>query len=126
MKFEHFGVNVPDARAMAQWYVENCGMRIVRGNDTAPWAHFLADSTGRMVMEIYTNEADAVPDYTAQHPLRLHVAFAVDDPEAHSARLEKAGAKALSLDRLPDGSVLVMMRDPWGVPLQLCRRAKPF
>ena len=27
---------------------------------------------------------------------------------------------------MPDGSRLTMMRDPWGLPLQLCQRAKPF
>ena len=28
--------------------------------------------------------------------------------------------------RLDDGSLLIMMRDPWGLALQLCRRAKPL
>jgi hypothetical protein len=40
--------------------------------------------------------------------------------------LEKAGARLFLEEPLPDGSRLIMMRDPWGVPLQLCQRAKPF
>ena len=31
---------------------------------------------------------------------------------------------APTIDDLPDGSRLVMLRDPWGVCLQLCRRAQ--
>ena len=27
---------------------------------------------------------------------------------------------------LADGSKLIFVRDPWGVPVQLCQRAKPF
>ena len=29
-------------------------------------------------------------------------------------------------ETLPDGTLLVMLRDPWGVALQLCQRTKPF
>ena len=29
-------------------------------------------------------------------------------------------------ETLPDGSFLIMVRDPWGVPLQLVRRMTPF
>lgn len=126
MKFEHFGINVRDAKAMAEWYVRHCGMRVSRGMQTPPFTHFLADATGRVAMEIYSNPADASPDYAAQHPLRFHHAFAVANPSAEKRRLEAAGATTLSEDHLPDGSHLVMMRDPWGVPLQLCRRANPM
>ena len=27
---------------------------------------------------------------------------------------------------MPDGSMLIMLRDPWGVALQLCQRSRPF
>ena len=37
-----------------------------------------------------------------------------------------AGATLLTEETLGDGSVLVMLRDPWGVALQICQRAKPF
>ena len=126
MRFEHFGINVPDARAMAHWYVKHLGMRAVREQHDPPYTHFLADATGRVVMELYTNPAAGDADYSAQHPLRYHHAFAVDAPMTEKKRLEKAGATTLSVDHPQDGSTLVMMRDPWGVPLQLCKRAKPM
>jgi glyoxylase I family protein len=126
MKFEHFALNVSDARAMSRWYVEHLGFKIVRQRDDSPYTHFLADETGRVTAELYTNPAAAVPDYAAAHPLCFH--FAVFTPDAHAARLrlEQAGATLFLEERPPDGSVLIMMRDPWGVPVQLCQRAKPF
>jgi glyoxylase I family protein len=126
MKFEHFALNVPDVRSMSCWYVEHLGLRVARARSEAPYTTFLADDTGRTVMEIYTNLSAAVPDYPAMPPLCFHVAFVAEDPRASQRRLEQAGAALFLEENLPDGSLLIMMRDPWGVPLQLCRRTKPF
>ena len=37
-----------------------------------------------------------------------------------------AGATPAYEETLPDGSFLIMVRDPWGMPLQLVRRVTPF
>ena len=126
MKFEHFGLNVPDARAMGQWYVDHLGFQLVRSREEAPFTRFLADETGRVVVELYTNPSGTIPGYPAQHPLVFHVAVWSADVAADRARLEKAGATLFVEEVLPDGTRLTMMRDPWGVSLQLCQRAKPF
>jgi catechol 2,3-dioxygenase-like lactoylglutathione lyase family enzyme len=123
MKFEHFALNVEDARQTARWYVEHLGLAIVRGVETAPYTRFLADITGRLVMELYSNPAAPVPDFRAAHPLTFHVGFATDDARATQQRLEMAGARLFHEETLADGSVLVMVRDPWGIPIQLCQRA---
>jgi len=123
MEFEHYGINVPDAAAMAQWYVEHCGMRVLRALAEPPHTHFLADATGRPVMEIYTNLDAPVPNFAEVPPLCFHCAFEADDPAADKKRLLAAGAKLLQDQVLEDGSHIVALRDPWGVPLQLCRRA---
>jgi catechol 2,3-dioxygenase-like lactoylglutathione lyase family enzyme len=125
MKFEHFALNVSDVRAQAAWWVQNLGLSIVRKLENAPYTHFLADETGRVIVELYSNPAAAMPDYAQQHPLVFHVAFVSKDTVADRARLEKAGATFVTEDK-PDGSSLLMMRDPWGVSLQFCQRAKPF
>jgi glyoxylase I family protein len=125
MKFEHFAINVPDARAQAKWYVENLGLNIARRREDAPYTHFLADETGRVIVELYTNPTAAIPDYKSRHPLEFHIAFVAADARAERARLEKAGA-TFFVEETPDGSILIMMRDPWGVPLQFCQRSKPF
>jgi len=126
MKFEHFALNVADARAHAQWLVTHLGLTVARSRPDAPFTHFLADETGRTVVELYSNPKAAVPDYAAAHPLCFHIAFVAADARAECARLEKAGAKLFLEEPQPDGSMLIMMRDPWGVPLQLCQRTKPF
>jgi len=111
---------------MAEWYVAHLGMRIVRKISAAPHIHFLADASGRAVIEIYSNRVDPVPDYASMHPLRFHLAFAAADPDAARAALVAAGATFVEEQALADGSRLLMLRDPWGLPLQLCKRATPL
>jgi predicted enzyme related to lactoylglutathione lyase len=69
---------------------------------------------------------DPIPDYASMHPMRFHVAFAADDPDAARAELVAAGATFVEEQKLPDGSRLLMLRDPWGLPLQLCKRTTPM
>ena len=126
MNFEHFALNVPDARAHAQWYVQHLGFTIARQRPDAPYTHFLADTTGRTVVELYSNPAAAYPDYAHAHPLLFHFAVVAADAQAEQTRLVQAGATRVVEDALPDGSRLIMLRDPWGVPLQLCQRTTPF
>lgn len=126
MKFEHFAVNVPDARATAAWYVKNLGLKVLRSSPDAPYMHFLADETGRVFLELYSNTKVPMPDHPASHPLNFHIAFVATDTKAVRAKLEAAGAKTFSEDSMPDGTALLMMRDPWGVPLQFVQRANPF
>src|SRR5689334_9298000 len=118
MRFEHFALNVPDVRAAVAWYGQNLNLRVARARTEAPYTTFLADETGRVFLELYTNPADPIPDYAAQHQLRMHFAFAVKDARAESARLQKAGAALVVEEPQPDGSMLIMLRDPWGVPVQ--------
>ena len=126
LNVEHVACNVSDPVAMAAWYVEQLGMRVVRRNPAPPYIHFLADASGRTVIEIYSNPADPVPDYAALHPLRFHLAFATDDPDAAKSALVAAGATFLDDQLLPDGSRLMMLRDPWGLAIQLCKRTTPL
>ena len=126
MKFEHFALNVTDARAHARWYVEQLGFKIARQREETPYTHFLTDDTGRVVVELYSNTTQAVLSFASMHQLLFHFAVVAKDAHAERLRLEKAGATLIIEEALPDGSVLVMMRDPWGVPLQLCQRATPF
>jgi len=126
MTFEHFALNVPDAPAQARWYVQHLDFKVVRKRDDAPYTHFLSDSTGRVFIELYTNPKAAIPDYSAQHPLNFHFAVVAADARAERARLEQAGATLFLEEPQPDGSMLIMMRDPWNVALQLCQRTNPL
>lgn len=89
--------------------------------------HFLRDGAGTSMLEFYRNPRVAVPDYRSMDPMLVHVAFASADPAADRDRLVAAGATiADDLVRTPAGDDLVMLRDPWGVALQLVKRAQPM
>ena len=127
MKLEHVALNVPDPVNAAKWYVENLEMRVVRASVEAPYIHFLADSEGQVMLEIYNNPKAAVPDYSSQSPLILHIAFAVEDITGIRTRLIAAGAMAEGeIDSNAMGDQLAILRDPWGVPLQLAQRHQPL
>src|SRR5687767_8334948 len=91
---EHFALNVPDPVAAAAWYVEHLGMRVVRSLDAAPFTHFLADSAGRVVVELYRQTVAPVPDYAAMDPFVFHIAFVAADVGGVRERLLKAGASS--------------------------------
>jgi catechol 2,3-dioxygenase-like lactoylglutathione lyase family enzyme len=126
MKFEHFALNVPEVHAHVAWYVTHLGLTVARQREDPPYMTFLADSTGRTIVEFYSNPKAEYPNYAARHPLEFHLAFVAADARAERARLQSAGAVFFAEDVLPDGSILIMMRDPWGVPLQFCQRTAPF
>ena len=127
MIFEHFAINVQDPVAVANWYVEHLQMKVVRQGEAPAHMHFLADSTGSVVIELYINPPELIPDYAAQDPQVLHMAFAVEDMAGTIKRLEQAGATHFSgPGKTPAGDTLAMLRDPWGFSIQLTQRAEPM
>ena len=126
MYLEHFALNVPDPTALTDWYKDHCGIRIVDQKDDPPFTRFLADKTGRIMVEVYGNKNAPIPDYAKQDPLVFHLAFAVENIEETKNRLVGVGATFVSEQKTDNGSSLVMLRDPWGIPLQLVQRAVPL
>jgi glyoxylase I family protein len=127
VKIEHFALQVPEPAAMAEWYVEHLGFTVVRKGGEPSHARFLADISGSVMLEIYRNPAASVPDYQKADPLLMHVAYVSANPAVDRDRLVQAGAKLVDdLMTTPSGDAIVMLRDPWGVPIQLVQRAKPM
>lgn len=126
MVFEHFALNVEQPIEVAKWYVDNLEMKIAKGSIEPPYAHFLADKTGRLVLEIYKNESADIIDLKSKHPLEFHFAFMVKNAEETKNRLLSLGATFVEELKPKDGSHLVMLRDPFGIPLQLCERGIPM
>jgi hypothetical protein len=102
------------------------GFEIAKGMETPPFTHFLREKSGGMMIEVYCNPPDKVPLYSEMNPLLLHFAFVSADPEKDKARLLAAGATFVEDRHLPDGTHLVMMRDPWGLAIQLVKRTLPL
>lgn len=127
IRLEHVAINVENPAGMAKWYCENLGMKIVRKGPPPVNMHFISDAGGNMMLEIYTNPPNAVPDYESMDPLTLHIAFMVDDVEGTCRKLIDAGATVATEITVTDsGDKLVMLRDPWGVPIQFLKRAEPM
>ncbi|MBU2987538.1 VOC family protein [Saccharophagus degradans] len=126
MKIEHFAYNVSDPVAIADWYCKYLGFSVARKMDGAPHTHFLKDSSGAVMIEIYCNPPSEVPDYPSMNPLQLHLAFVSENPNEDAERLVAAGAKVVDDLHLKDGSHLMMLKDPWGFAVQLCKRGTPM
>jgi catechol 2,3-dioxygenase-like lactoylglutathione lyase family enzyme len=127
VKIEHVAYQVQDPAAFARWYEQHLGMTIKRVQRDAPFGHFLADDGDSVMLEVYNNPAVPVPDYRQVDPFVLHVAFSVEDVAAARERLLAAGASAVGEVRVsPAGDHLAMLRDPWGLPVQLVHRSVPM
>jgi catechol 2,3-dioxygenase-like lactoylglutathione lyase family enzyme len=126
MKIEHVALYVGEPVAVTRWYSDHLGMRVVRSGGAPSYTHFLADSAGSAVLEIQTGGLPA-PDYATLDPNLLHVAFATDDVAATRSRLLAAGATAVGeITSTAGGDELAMLRDPWGLAIQLVRRSRPL
>ena len=127
IRLEHVAINVENPELMAKWYCENLGMKIIRQGHAPVNMRFISDAGANMMLEIYHNPAGAVPDYATMDPLTLHIAFMVDDVKEMYRKLVAAGASVASEVSVTDsGDELAMLRDPWGVPIQILKRANPM
>ena len=126
MVFEHIALNVEDTHSVKNWYVSHLGLKVAREQLTPPFMTFLEDSSGRVIMELYHRSDEKITKFTSQHPLTFHMAFVSTNAEQDKIRLLGQGASFIEEVNTADGSHLIMLRDPWGMPLQLCQRANPF
>ena len=127
MKIEHTAYQIEDPVAVARWYVEHLGLTVKRAQPERPFGQFLADDGNAVMLEFYNNPTVAVPDYRGIDPLILHIAFWTDDVGAARERLLAAGASAVGEALVtPAGDHVAMLRDPWGLAIQLVHRAQPM
>lgn len=124
---EHMAFNVKDAPAVAKWYADNLGMKILVAGGPPEFGHFLADSSGTRLVEFYSNPKAPVLDFKAIEPASLHLAFFVKDVKATREKLLKAGGGDMGAPtHTATGNDLAFVRDPWGLVIQLVYRAKPM
>ncbi len=124
---EHIAFNVKDPAAVAKWYTEHLGMKIIRKSPPPANTHFIADSAVNMMLELYNNPSVPVPDYAAMSHMSLHLAFMLDDVKAMRDSLLAAGAKLVEdVTTTPIGDQVLMMRDPWGLAIQFVKRVSPM
>jgi catechol 2,3-dioxygenase-like lactoylglutathione lyase family enzyme len=127
VKIEHTAYQVQDPVALAAWYVLHLGLRVKRAQTASPFGQFLADDGDAVMLEFYNNPKVRVPDYRAIDPLVLHIAFRADDVAATRDRLLEAGATSEgAVTTTESGDTVAMLRDPWGLPVQLVSRRSPM
>ena len=127
MKLEHTAYQVADPVALTKWYVAHLGLRVTRAQTEPPFGVFLADDGDAVMLEFYANPTVSVPDYGSMDPLLLHLAFRADDVAGTRARLIAAGATAVGDVTSNDtGDTVAMLRDPWGLAVQLVKRREPM
>jgi hypothetical protein len=125
MKLEHFALQVPDPVAMADWYVTHLGCSIARSGGEPLHGRFL--TVGSVLFEIYRNPKTPVPDYSTVDPLLVHLAFTSQNLPFDRDRLVKAGARIVdNIATTPSGDEIMMLRDPWNIPIQFVKRAEPM
>ena len=132
MKIEHLALNIKNAREFVSWYSKHLGMPIhlelepaKTGDGDAVYVAFLGEAPG--LIEIYENPTQPMLDLAGAHPLTIHLAFVSGDLSVDRDRLIKAGAIHLEGEPDPDtGFGLMMLRGPWGLPIQLCNRPIPI
>lgn len=127
IRLEHIALNVKDPVGMVKWYCENLQMVVDKKGPPPVNAHFICDSGRNIMLEVYNNPPDAVPDYASMDPLLFHIAFMVDDVEQIRSKLIAAGATPIGDTITTEGGdIIATLRDPWGVPIQFAKRAKPM
>ncbi|MGE5313733.1 MAG: VOC family protein [Acidobacteriota bacterium] len=127
LSLEHVAFNVEDARAKAAWLSDNLGCVTVREGKPPAYSMFIADSSRHMMIELYQDARYPRLDFNDLDYMATHFAFAVPDVAQTKARLLKAGAHvAEEMKQLPNGDTVLMLRDPWGQPLQIVHRVTPI
>jgi glyoxylase I family protein len=127
LRFEHIAHNVIDARKAAKWYIDNYGLIPFHQAGPPNYGVFLADSAKNMMMEIYQNDQVPVIKFSDVDFFSLHLASMSSDLAATKDKLVKAGATvAQDINKTPAGDEILVLRDPWGFPLQFVKRADPM
>lgn len=124
MTIEHIGLSVPAPRSMAEWYCGHLGFRHIRGGGSdSDGAAFIADDVGETVLEIFKlPEVDALP-LRDLIPIQLHVAIDCRDPYKTAMALVKHGAEFVGeAPRNTYKGEKYLIRDPWGLVIQLVNR----
>jgi uncharacterized glyoxalase superfamily protein PhnB len=124
---EHFAMNISDSRGKAKWYVENLHSVIVRDGKAPTYGMFIADTEKNMMFELYQQQDYPVVDFTTISHMSIHIAFMVPDVQQTQKSLVAAGATVVENgSKKSSGDIVAMLRDPWGLPIQLVKRVKPM
>lgn len=120
MKLEHIAFDVQNPEATIEWWCKNLGFR-----RSSSGSAFILDDSGTIGLEFYrTDKTSASPNYQTMNAMTMHIAFTVEDVRLEAERLAAAGATIESINQDSSDFHMAIVRDPDGIAIQLCRRAK--
>jgi len=123
---EHIGIAAEDTTALADWYCETLGFRIVSSSDDTPPSYFVAAPDDMMLEIISANESARTAHEPRDAGIR-HIAISVNDFEGTVAELKRKGVTFTGeVIDLPGGGNVVFFTDPERNLLHLVNRPKPL
>lgn len=124
---EHIAFNVVDPQRMTNWYFENLGMKIVREDTLSNYTSFSSHENKNMLVELFHNKTYPLLDTNTMNILAMHIAFTSNDLRTTRNALIAAGAVLVEDVRTSgDGDEILLLKDPWGVPIQFVKRNNPM
>lgn len=122
MKLEHFGIYARDTEALANWYINTLGFRVVRTleKEGRPPIYFLAASEGGEIEILPTQEPHA--ERSLNQGGFSHIGLIIDDFAAVEANLDKKGICLEGVRDTSNGWKIGYLQDPEGNVLEIVRR----
>ena len=122
MRLEHFGIYAEDTQALADWYRDVLGFRVVRTleKEGRPPVYFLAADEGGEIEILPTKEAHA--ERTLSQGGFSHIGLIIDDFEAVGRKLHAKGITLEGVRDTSNGWKIGYFTDPEGNTIELVRR----
>ena len=122
MRLEHFGIYARDTQALADWYADVLGFRVVRTleKEGRPPIFFLAAAEGGEVEILPTQEAHL--DRSLTQGGFSHIGLVIDDFEAMESGLNTKGIRLEGVRETSNGWKIGYFQDPEGNTIELVRR----
>lgn len=121
MYVEHPGIAAKDPQALAQWYIDMLGMKLLR--QAGPTTFFLGFDKGACI-EIYAATTPAEPIAHNYVQGMTHTAFYTEDFEATRAMLLEKGVQPAADPVIREDLKLALMRDLEGNLFHLIHRSQ--
>ena len=118
---DHVAIAAKDSKALAAWYCEVLGLRILFDNGKEPPTYLVGGTMGGVV-EIMPDNGAAVTSHQPLDPGIRHIAFRVRDFDAVYAALEGKVLGLMPPGPAAGGGQIAFFHDPEGNLLQIVSR----
>lgn len=122
MRIEHFALYAHNSKALAEWYENSIGLRVVRclEKEGRPPVYFLAGAGDAQIEILPTEEPKVDRDLTS--PGFSHVGFVVQDFDKAQKRLAAEGIPLRGVRETSNGWRIGYFEDPEGNTIEIVHR----